>query len=370
MTTNLYNINVYDHSGALVINLKQWDRLEFTLRLNAPDSHSIQLRASRNTQYSNLLRRLQRDYFIVITKIDPLDFQHYTVYEGFHNTVTEQMQKSGELFFNLYGSGYTKLLDRRLVIPTAGQETNDKNGLGETIMKSYVTESCVNPTDSNRKMPGFVVATSQSRGNTVEYSARYTNLLSVCERIAEDGNLDFGVVRGETLGEFVFDARPLWGVDRGSGSGVVTPLVFSLEHGNIDIPILSTNSRHEKNYMFVGGDGRGEDRIIFEYGDTEALSRTPWSRSELWVDARKETDISALRAIAKQTVEERGRQITLDFDTIQTIHTRWPRDWNIGDIVSAKYGGFEFDIKVEEVTINLTAGESAQATESIAVELA
>jgi hypothetical protein len=359
----MYTITFYDHDGNLYLTLTGWDRLEYTQRLNYAWSHSIQVRVHRQDSRATLLRSIPRDYFVIITRQDRITGETSQVYEGLHQTCSEQVQMSGDIFFNLYGVGYTKFLERRLCYPPVGLENDQRSGPAETLMKGYVNANCV----ERNRLPGFSVAAGLGRGNTTEYTARYVNLFSSLETLSANGGLYFGVEGGPTLGTFVFDARPLWGLDRREGTANAT--VFDMELGNMTIPILSTNHRLECNHMVVGGAGTGLDRKILEYGDFTMVNASPWSRSELFVEASEEETDEALLSLALQTIKERGVQVNFSFDMIENVHTRWLRDWGLGDYVTAKYEGLRFDKMLESVTAVVTSSESSVLEETLSVEL-
>lgn len=382
---DIYTITVYDHTGNLYLTLRQWDRLEFSQRLNDPWNHTIQVRVSPDDSLGNTLRELPRDYFVIVERFDTLAQVTDRVYEGFHATSREQTQTDGNIFFQLFGGGFTKLLDRRVVVPPPGQENSNKSGPAETLMKEYVYECGVSPTgltitddisemqttsfiDPARIIQGLSIVPTQGRGIETEYSARFTNLNSVIKKLSEDGLLDYGIYGGDELGEFVFDARPLWGKDlRKDNSEGNTPVIFSLELGNMLIPILSINHRHEKNWVYAGGNGSGTKRIIAQAWDDEAIIASPWGRSELFVDNRQGEDYTTTLASARAAVEQRGVKEEFNFDIRQTRTSRWLRNWNLGDYVSAEYRGREFDRQIVEIAVVVSSG--GQQIEQITVDL-
>lgn len=395
---DLYDIRIYDHDGHLWRVLRGWDRLEFSQRLNDPWNHSIQLTVSPDNPLGEELRSMPMDYFVLIYRYDPIVQSNDLVYEGFNATVSEQTQLDGNIFFNLYGGGYTKLLDRRLVLPPPGSENNDKKGYGETIIKDYVYECCVKPTgllattteeereagssdnnktiqdrletifvDNARAFPGFNIIPTSGRGAVSEYSARFTNLDSVIKAICEDADLDYGVTGSVPPGEFWFDCRPNWGLDRTVGNTDGNqPAIFSLELGNMLIPILSTNHRHEKNYFYAGGSGQGELRQILQFSNSVAIAESPWGRSELFVNASSEDTNAGLIAACREAEGKRGAKYEMEFDVRLTQGIRWPRDWGLGDLVTAYYRGLRFDKKIKEIQVVIAA--SQQQPEQITLE--
>lgn len=144
------------------------------------------------------------------------------------------------------------------------------------------------------------------------------------------------------------------------------PAVFSLEVGNMLIPILSTNHRHEKNYFYAGGSGQGELRQIMQFWDTEAIAQSPWGRSELFVNASGEETNDGLFQACREAQGKRGAKHEMEFDVRLTQSVRWPRDWGLGDLVTAYYRGLRFDKKISEIAV--VVASSQQQAEQITLE--
>lgn len=365
--SELYSLRFLDHYGNTSLILRRWDRLTYTQRLDGPNDNYIQVRVSPEEALGETLRSLPKDTMLYIDRVDPSLNTKTTVYTGFHQTTSEQTQSNGNIFFSLYGAGFTKLLDRRIVLPPTGEENSIKSGYAESIAKDFVVESAINPTDTDRIIPGLSVARDQRRGGDAEYSARYTLLQSVVKAIAEGAYLHYGIEAGDTPGTFIFDCRQIWGTDRRAGTD--NPTIFDLELNNMVLPILSTNRRHEKNVVYVGGGGQGVDRLIIKREKKTAVEASPWALSEGFEDSRKANTTEELEVVAQRYLEERGERVEFDFEIYQTQGTRWLRDYFLGDLVTARYYGRQFDKEITEVAVTVTAGSSAQSVEKVTVAL-
>lgn len=353
----LYTIMVYDHTGSLQLYLQKWSRLEYHQRINAAWNHQITLEFGYDDPDLATIRNIKPDWIIEVYRIDPSTEIKTKVYEGFNVTIVDQVRANGGIIINLYGVGFTQLLQRRIILPPAGLEHSTKTGAAESVIKSYVSDCMVAPTDANRIFPGATLAADLGVGNTVTYSARYVNLLSVCETVCEQGNLDFGMYGGGTVGEFVFDARSIWGTDRREGNlfGNI-PVVFSTERDNMLIPIFSQNYSAEQNYAYVGGQGEAEARVIQEMYDPISVITSPWSRKEVFVEARQQADVSGLIATGDAELQNRKAKQSLSFNILQTDSSRWLRDWFLGDLVTAKYYDYSFDKRIVEIGVSLSEG--------------
>lgn len=365
--SSLYTVNIYNLDRDLVVTMNDFVYLEYHQRLNAPWNHQLTLEFARDDPNLELFRSISSDWIFEIYRIDPITSINTKVYEGINLTIVDQLRVGGSVILNFYGTGYTDLLKRRVVVPPDGEEYSAKTGASETIIKSFVNESMVATVVPERVFPHVSVEGSLGRGNIVTYNARYTILLSVCEAIAEDGDIDFGMVWGDEVGEAIFRAQPIWGEDKTLGTA--NQVIFDVEKGNMVIPILSLNSSAEQNYAYVGGEGQGIDRVIQEVANAEAIAKSPWGRKEVWVDGRQQNDTTGLIVLGNDELYKRRSKENFTFNIVQTTQTRWIRDWVLGDIITAEYQGYSFNKQIIEIGIRVTGGQSAQEPEIITVEL-
>lgn len=368
--TNLYEVRIYDHAGVFQIMPYNVTRIEFHQRLNLPWNHQITIELSVDDPQAAVLRTIQKDWFVCLYRIDPLNSLRRRVYEGLHITTVDQARVTGDLIFNLYGSGYTQLLQRRVVVPLTGQKDSVKTGPGETVLKSYVADAMITPIDVNRIFPGVALQPDAGEGLPVDYSARYTNLMTVCENVANAGKLDFGVMGSGILGEFIVKARALWGKDRryGNLAGNI-PTVFSLDYGNMAIPILSTNSSDEKNYIYVGGGGSEELRVIQPVTNPAAIAESPWGRKEAFIEGRQEDTDTGLIALGDAYLEANRVVEKFTFDIRSVAGGHWLVDWELGDLITARYFDKTFDKKIIEVGVVVSGEASADQNEVFTVEM-
>lgn len=365
--TNLYEIRLYDSDGAFKFIPKHVTRLEFHQRLNAPWNHQITLEYSKENADVEMLREIENDWYIRIFRLDPITQIKSIVYSGLHITLVDQARTSGDLIFNLYGSGYTHLLTRRVVIPPYGYENSDKVGDAETVLKSYVSDCMVSPIDMLRVFDGVTIELDSGEGEYVERSVRYINLLTVCENIADAGNIDFGLIEGEEVGDVLVRARSVWGKDRREGNPAGNQeTVFSFLRGNMNIPIYTNNASDEKNYIYIGGPGQGIARQI---KTVSSPTTKRWERKEAFIEGRQQETDAALLAAGNAYLQTKKLAETLSFDIIKMTGTRWLVDWELGDLITARYFDKAFDKKIVEVSVVVTGESSASVAELVSVEM-
>ena len=367
---NLYEVRFYDREKNFKFIPPNLSRIEYRQRLNAPWNHQITVEISKEHPQLNVLRSVEDDWFIRIFRLDPFTQIKTLVYSGLHVTTVDQARTSGDLIFNYYGSGFTQLLSRRVVLPDPGSDNSTKTGSAETVIKSFISDSMVSPYDTDRIFPGVTLELDTLSGDYVEHSTRYVNLLTVCETVANAGKVDFGIIEDSDIGELIVRVKPVWGKDRRVGNLAGNkPTFFNFLYGNMDIPIFTTNASDEKNYIYVGGAGSGEERIIMPVSDLLSTARSAWSRREFFVEARQQETDLALVLLGEAELEARKLKKELNFDIIQNIGTRWLVDWELGDLITAKYFDYKADKKITEVGVVVSASESQETVERVFVEM-
>ena len=366
----LYEIRLYDHSGTLISSLRRWNRFEFHQRVSSPWNHQLTFEINEQDEMVDVLRDIKKDYFILGIGTDALTGERNKVYEGFNQTIVDQMTKEGNLIFNLYGVGYTELIKRRIVLPPYGQETSNKIGYSEDVMKGFVYDSLVNAVDITRNFPDVTIGPSLSAGAYEDYSARYTYLNTIVDNLAESGGLDYGIEGTDPPGQFVFHARTLWGEDRRfNNTAGNTPIIFDPRLHNMSIPIFSSNASEEKNYAYIGGEGEGINRLIQTASDPAAIAESPWGRKEAFVDARRAGTVAELLTEGQAYLEENKATEKFTFNVRQTDPQRWPRDWRLGDIITARYYNRIFDRKIVEIRVVVSAQGGADQSELVEAEM-
>lgn len=365
---NYHEVVVYNQLGERQAILQGWERIMYCQQVNAPGYHEIQMKLAYNDWRVELLRdELESDWIFEIYR--EVGGGMLKVYEGFHRTACEQVTADGYIVFSLYGRGFLDLLNRRICVPDAGQEYVYFSGAGETVIKQFVDHTCVSNSDPKRNFPGLSIEADAGEGEYVEYSARFTNLMTVVSTIAAQTELDFGIVGAGKAGEFVFQVRPLWGQDRRHPNiGNNQPVIFDIALGNIESAIYTRNSSDERNTFYIGGQGQGQNRTIVIDEDTGAAGRSPWNRIESFVDARAEQNDDGLMVIASRQRDKYKYCPDLSFSVRETPGTRWIKDWQVGDIVTAQYYGHYFLKKIERVVVTVSA-QDAGSPETIGVDM-
>jgi len=374
--SDLYEVRLYDEDSNFVTILQGWSVLEYWQRLNAPWNHTIRYDLSYDDPRLETLRSIGPDWFYLIYRTDPVTLDKDKVWEGFHQTTVDQARKNGDIILTLYGQGYTEWLNRRVIIPpVADWEVHEVTAAAGTAIKEYVAFNMLTGSvpDADRAMPGFAIAAAPDGGNTVTYSPRYTNLLTACQTLAEDGNVKFGIVGADDPPvTFALYTREIWGLDRRINStnpDKGDPMLFDFMKKNMDIPILSKNYSEQKTVVYVAGTGVGIKRKLLELSNLTALAESPRIRKEAYIDSRGAESNAEMLTVGRSYLEKNAAKKSVTFNLRQNESTRWMRDFNLGDIVTAKYFDHLESKEIKEIHVTVNTSKDTTFIERIDVEM-
>jgi hypothetical protein len=271
-----------------------------------------------------------------------------------HRFREDQMER-----FVIGARSLNDLLARRIIDPdddpnqSGGYST--KGGPADTIMREYVREQAADLASVDRQIPGLSVPTVTGTGNNTGARRRHDNLLEVLQDLTRPGAMDFQIVRvdGTTLecqiariGE---DKRP------GTGAGVV---VFNPLRGNLRNPSLVIDRADEGNFVYALGEGQGTNRVVLRV-PSPFIADSPFNRREFTHDARTAEGALTLLTEAEGALEDNSPRRELTFDLVSDQPgVRYRIDWDIGDIVQARWAMQIEDLRIVSVEITINeAGE-------------
>lgn len=375
-----YEVRLRDTAGAYVAVLTNWQRLEYTRRIDAPDNHALLFDARLGPVAAFVLDAQVEVWRADLALVPPL--ANSLDYEGFHRTPVAQTTGDNAQLFTSYGQGYEDLLARRAILYPTGSMQAAKTGPGETVLKAYVEENAgPGATDPPRLLDGvtlgFSIEADGGAGSAWTGSREWRNLLETCQEISKATLVDFGVVGiGAALFELQAKAFP-WGVDRsvtgldpatGLNATGNAPVIFALGFGNMGEPVYSQNRTNEVNVVVALGQGLEADRETAIATDATAIAASPWNQSEVTRNANTEDTTAGLTAAADGYLADLQMRESFSFRILQSTATVYGRDYACGDIVTARYNvgstAFEANYQIVSVTIVVEKG-----SETINVEV-
>lgn len=261
------------------------------------------------------------------------------------------------------GFALDHLLKRRVINPSddpleaGGYST--KSGAADDVMNALVDEQLGPLASTGRKIDTLTLTASPGEGNTVGGRWRYENLYDMLTDLVEGSGTDFQLVRGSGL-DFVFTAATI-GEDRSQTANFPgsPQTVFAPERGTMLEPQFDADYRQEKTYIYLLGDGQGDDREVYEMGSSR-LSASPLNRIEFAQDAQTlDEGASPTEFLTQAAIElEKNRpRIGFEFEIPQRLHSSYGTNWDLGDIISASWRDLSLDLRIMQVEVDIAQDE-------------
>lgn len=359
-----WQVVLRDQSGKVVATFDQW--LEFAIERVVNDMGSYGLHLDGDDARVALFND---DGQLEFWWTDPENSIAWRKeFEAFHEDFDRYTDAGGTRHFISMGRGYNCLLDRTVNDSKAGSAGSSKSGPAETVIKAYVNEQA-GPGAGARARYGLAIDPDLATGNVISLQRSYRNLLEVCQDVARIGGGDFQIVgtHASQAGPASFQFR--WylgqlGTDR-RGS-----IIFSEGFGNMQEPRLQVRRSHVRNAALVAAYGEGVARYTTWRTDPVSIALSPWARREVLVDAREVTDgrTDAVDDKGDTALAENRMTVGFDFRVVQSPGCLYGRDYFLGDLVTARYMGVDYDRKVQRVSIQSGRNGVSVAVQTVAVE--
>lgn len=211
--------------------------------------------------------------------------------------------------------------------PYSTSQYDTRSGAASTVLWQYVNVNAGPAAIASRQVPGFAMATDPALGSSVNFSARWDNLLTVCQSLALVGNIGFRV-ESNGAGQIVF--TPYANPDR------TQTMKFSVDLGNVAKFALDSTAPKE-TYEYVLGSGDSTAQQIYEQGDGDAIAT--WGRFENTANSSGSTTSQQLQQSATDALGQGSEQATLTLTPDEIPGCVYGVDYMLGDIVTMQLEG-------------------------------
>ena len=96
-----------------------------------------------------------------------------------------------------------------------------------------------------------------------------------------------------------------------------------------------------KNAVFVGGSGNGEDRLIVQVVDQQAINKSLWGRVEVFEASRDSADVEALSEVGRAIIGARREQVKFLGSLRDLPNFVFGQNYSFGDVLSFSQPSFE-----------------------------
>lgn len=249
----------------------------------------------------NLIYKKDNDEFGVIT---------------YKNFKTDAEGKEVIVVKGKFGTSY---MNRRIALGTT--EITDT---AENTIRSLIYSNAINPTDTNRILPGLVLGTDNTFTESIDYTLDNKELLEDIENIANTVELGIKTSLDITNKQFTFNVYK--GLDRSVNQAVNPICIFSKEFDNI----------LEQEYV----DSLDNYKNVATDGTTTIGSAIGLDRFETY--ASKDLDVELSKSLQITTFDSK---INLNSNLTYKV------DFDLGDIVTcvSKKWGLTLDSRITEI---------------------
>jgi len=271
----------------------------------------------------------------------------------------EFYSEGGQHLVAVYAKDLNFFLGTRIVYASAGSENAEITDKADDMMKTIVTDQMDTGAATERKITNFSVQPKVGKSISITRGFAYGIVLGVCQDIAnsatEQGTYTvFDIVR-TSLGKFEFRTYiGQRGVDHSRDSG--DPRFVGEVYGNLENPRLGFYHGEEWNFVYCGGQGEGESRVIKTASDAARIGQGyPYNRKEYWRDARHQETDDGVQSDAYAALAEGKPKVVMTGKLLDTPGMQFGRDYDFGDVVSVEAFNTAIDCHVASVAINYAA---------------
>lgn len=164
----------------------------------------------------------------------------------------------------LSGKGLKSLLNRRIV-----WKQTTLNGKIEAGVRQVVNDNVINPSDTARKLPGFVMDAAAGIPGTFETQIAGENVCEWLETVAETYGFGWDVYIKNGAYHFTL----LKGTDRTYAQNAVSPVIFSPNFDNLLNAEYKQTFDDYQNAALIGGEGEGTEQVFATVGTAAGFNR-------------------------------------------------------------------------------------------------
>lgn len=265
----------------------------------------------------------------------------------------------------LTGPDFLYVLDGRIVAYAAGESQSAKSDYADDLIKAVIRENLdSSASDSDRDLSSynFSVQIDTSAGASVDRRFAWRNVLDTCRAFADEST--------QAGTRLYFDVVPYWvsetmylqfrtytgqrGQDRTYASNA--PLIFGADYGNLKDPRLVYDYWDERNYVYAGGQGLGDQRLVEEQSDADRIAISPWNRRELFASVTNEQSASEIQSSAKAALDANKPRLRFSAELLSVPGAVYGEDWGYGDAVALTYRGKQFNGHIDTLRLTYRPG--------------
>ena len=202
------------------------------------------------------------------------------------------------------------------------------------------------------------VKTTAIESNSIVFQCTYKNVGDYLLKLSKTSTIAHRIIPDLKRKKFIYENYQ--GLDRTETQSSNSRYEFSEDKGNIEKADYTYDSKSEKNFALVGGQGEGDARILVE---VNSGNYSDFDLRETFVDAKSESNSGLTAAQYNEVLKTKGRENLSDpveSMEVTAYATDYKTGWDLGDIVNTKKESWGKSLKKRIVEIEETIENSNQ----------
>lgn len=247
------------------------------------------------------------------------------------------------------------LFHQRIIRTLNSTDTWTMTGSGELCMRNLIADQCGVNADSKRQLPITNTIPETGTGNEYTVSEAYSNLYDVLVTIATQSECMWFV-------EFINGALVL---NFYEGNDLTATVRLDTDYESLQNGDYTDSYDNFSNAVYVGGQGSGSGREIYEGESTDDEGNSPsgFERFESWDDCATLTDSEEYATEATSMLNEYSQTLTLTGAGLAKSPYEYKEQYDVGDTVKVKFNGIESNVQIQGVTETWNKGSYSLAFE-------
>jgi hypothetical protein len=371
---NNYYLNLNSPTGQRLTVLNNFTRLNYAraekqlgkLSVTVPLSYWILI-----SEYCQL--EVWRSPIGIASPRLELDTLWFIVY--YHPYVDE----TGQYLLEIQAVDSLLLLAERTVAYFSGTSQTSKNGFAGDMVKAIATENIgaaandytgtANTGAFPRGIPAnyFTIEPNKNDGASVALSFAWRNCLEAMNDIA-DASATAGIYLSFDVVYDGFGNLQLrtYAGQRGNDHTLSgpNPIILDQNAGNLGATQVEYDFTNEVNFVYCGGQDTGIDRAIATSSNQSRFTLSPFSRREIFTDARQSDTVAQVQDSADADLRAGKGHIIFTSQIIENPSNRYGIEYNFGDIFPCQFLNRTTNCRLDKIEVNLEG-----AVETIRVNL-
>lgn len=341
-----------------VISPPDWFKLEYIRKENDYGSLYLDLVPDFPFDYFQVDDRLE-----VFRSVEGGSFYRDMEAVWFVRLVRHKTDESQHSYLHVLAHDAVSLLDRRIVAYQSGTAHTNKTAHADDMIKQIARENYgVLCEDTTRNISEYFKIDDDfglAYTTTREFARR--KILPLMQEISDDS-----ANSGDYLAfDVVYDSpssvrlKTYVGARGQLKNDNLNRIILSMESGVLGYASIAYDRTEEKNFIYAGGRGEKDDRVIATAKNDSRIGASPFNRCEDWLDARDEDSVDAVQASANARLEEAKPKTIANGHIQQLPGALYGVDYFFGDVLPFQYQNHVIDVHLDTVRITVdSSGEN------------